>query len=146
MRTDLLKTLATNFGSNRMLAAKAIRGMYQLDPVGFPPAAAEVLWSGDDVEGAPFLLAILVANEDWLRSICDPAKYTLEQSLDLVRRARKLDPLTEVKLAKILATLPIATEEETQLASRILEILERSSDASTALPALRQLSQSTNPR
>jgi hypothetical protein len=146
MRTDLLKTLATNFGSNRMLAAKAIRGMYQLDPVGFPPAAAEVIWSGDDVEGAPFLLAILVANTDWLRTICDPRKYTLEQSLDLVRRARKLDPLTEVKLAKMLATLTFATEDETQFASRVLEVLEQSPDAFTTLPALRQLSLSSNPR
>jgi len=32
MRSDLLRTLATNFGSNSALAAKAIREMYARDP------------------------------------------------------------------------------------------------------------------
>ncbi len=76
--------------------------------------------------------------------ICNPAKYTLEQSLDLVKRAHKLDPSTELKLAKLLAPLSFSTEEESRFATRILEILERSPDPSTALPALRQLAQCPN--
>jgi hypothetical protein len=146
MRTDLLRTLATNFGSNSALAAKGIREMYLMDPAGFSPAVEEVLWSGGDLPGASYLMAILVAEADWLRKICNPDKYRLDQSLDLVRRARKLDPLTEVKLAKMLAPLQFVVEEETRFATRVLEVLERSPDPSTALPALRQLSQCPNAR
>ncbi len=85
--------------------------------------------------------AIPVPRTDWLRTVCNPAKYALEQSLDLAQRARTLDPLTELKLAKMLAQLKFANEEETRFAMRVLEVLERSPDPAAALPALRQLSQ-----
>jgi hypothetical protein len=141
MRTDLLRTLATNFGSNSALAAKAIREVYSRDPAGFPPAVEEVLRDGADLPGASYLMAILVAETDWLKTVCNPEKYSLTQSLDLIRRARKLDPATEVKLAKMLAGLKFSTEEEGRFAARVLEVLERSPDPTTALPALRQLAQ-----
>lgn len=146
MRTDLLRTLATNFGSNTALAAKAIRELYVRDPLGFPRAAEEVLSSGGELPGSSYLMAILVAEADWLRSVCNPDQYTLEQSVDLVRRARKLDPLTEVKLAKMLAALQFSTEDEARFAARVLAVLERSPDPSTALPALRQLQQCNDAR
>jgi hypothetical protein len=146
MRTDLLKTLATNFGANSALAAKAIREMYVRDPEGFSPAVAELLQDGAELPGASYLMAILVAETDWLRTACDPLKYSLQQSLDLVRRSRKLDPQTEVKLAKMLAALRFVNEEESRFAARVLEVLERSPDPSTALPALRQLAHSENAR
>jgi hypothetical protein len=144
MRADLLRTLAINFGSNSPLAAKAMREAYLLDPSGFGPAAEEVLRTGEELPGASFLMAILVGEADWLRTVCDPDKYTLQQSLELVRRARKLDPLTEVKLAKMLASQKMSGDENGRFASRVLEVLERSPDPSTALPALRQLSQCEN--
>jgi hypothetical protein len=144
MHTDLLRTLATNFGSNSALAAKAIREMYLLDPIGFRPAVEEVLKGGADLPGASYLVAILVAETDWLRSVCDPNKHALEQSLDLVRRARKLDPCTEVKLAKMLTALKFTNPEDMRFATRVLDVLGGSPDPSTALPALRQLSQCPN--
>lgn len=144
MRTELLRTLATNFGSNSALAAKAIREMYLLDPASFPSAVEEVLRGGAELPGASYLMAILVAETDWLRTACDPEKYSLEQSLDLVRRARKLDPCAELKLAKTISALKFASPEDAKFATRVLEVLERSPDPSTALPALRQLSQCSN--
>jgi hypothetical protein len=144
MSTDLLRTLATNFGSNSVLAARAIREMFVLDPVGFPPAVAELLGSGPELPGTSYLMAMLIADPDWLRSVCNPDKYTMDQALDLVRRAHKLDPSTELKLAKMLAPLRFSTTAETRFASRVLEVLERSPDPATALPALRQLVQSPN--
>ncbi len=144
MHTDLLRTLATNFGSNSVAAAKAIREIYVLDPVGFTRGAEEVLRAGADLPGEAYLMAILVAESDWLRTVCNPDKYTLEQSLDLVRRARKLDPCTEVKLAKMLSVLQFTNPEEGRFATRVLDIVSRSPDPTTALPALRQLSQCPN--
>jgi hypothetical protein len=145
MRTDVLRTLATNFGSNSALAAKAIREMYVMDPVGFPPAVAELLGSGSDLPGTSYMMAMLLAEPDWLRTVCNPDIYTMEQSIELVRRAHKLDPSTELKLAKMLAPLQFTTDAEGRFASRVLEVLGRSPDPSTALPALRQLVQCQNP-
>jgi hypothetical protein len=145
MHTDLLRTLATNFGSHSVLSAKAIREMYRLDPVGFPAAVAEVLNSEPDLPGAQFMVSILALKPDWLRSICDPAKHTLDESLEWVRRARKLDPQLEMKLAEMLASSGFSTDAEARFASRVSAILEQS-PGSTALPALRQLSKSPNAR
>jgi hypothetical protein len=91
-------------------------------------------------------MAILAGKTDWLHSVYNPEKYTLDQSLDLVGRARELFPRIEVKLAKILAPLKFTTEQESRFALRVLEVLERSPDSSTALPALRLLSQCPNAR
>jgi HEAT repeat protein len=144
MRTDLLRTLATNFASNSVLTGKAIREIYRLDPIGFPPAAAEVLRGGPELAGAQFLMAILVAEPDWLRSVCNPAKYTLDQSLDLVRRAHKLDSTTALKLAEMLDPVTLSTGAEARIVSRVFAILKRSLDPAMALPALRQLSKCPN--
>jgi hypothetical protein len=145
MRTDLLRTLATNFGSHSVRSAKAIREMYSLDPIGFPPAVAEVLRSGPELPGAQFLVSILASKPDWLRSVCDPEKYTLDESLEWVRRARKLDPHTELKLAEMLARSGFSTDAEARFVSRVFAVLKQS-PRSAALPALRQLSKSPNAR
>ncbi len=145
MSAELLRTLATNFGSNSLLAAKSIREFYRLNPIGFAPAAAEVLLSGTEVAGAQFLVAILIAEPDWLRTVCNPDKYTLDQSLDLIQRAHKLDPLTEVKLAEILALSGFSTDAEARFASRVFAVLKRS-PPTTVLPALRRLSKCANAR
>ena len=143
MRTDLLTTLATNFGSNSLLAAKAIREIYQSDPAGFALAAAEVIRDGPELAGAQFLVAMLISQPDWLRSVCDPEKYTLAESLDLIQRAHKLDPLVEVKLAEILALSGFSTDAEARFASRVFAVLKRSPPA-TVLPALRGLAKCSN--
>jgi hypothetical protein len=143
MSTDLLRTLATNFGSNSLLAAKAIREIYRADPVGFPPAAVEVIRDGPELAGTQFLVAILVSSPDWLRSVCDPEKYTLAQSLDLIQRTHKLDPLAEGKLAEILATSGFSTDADARFASRVFAVLKRSSPA-RVLPALRRLAKCSN--
>ena len=75
-----------------------------------------------------------------------PGKFTLDQSLHLVRRAHKLDPSTELKLAKMLASLKFVTDDEVRFASRVLDVLERSPDPSTSLPALRLMMECPNVR
>jgi hypothetical protein len=143
MHTDLLRTLATNFAVNRVRSAAAIREMYLLDPAGFPLVAAEVLRSGPELPGARFVMSILTARPGWLRSVCDPENHTLDESLEWVRRAHQLDPLTELKLAEMLALSGLSTDAEARFAARVFGIL-KASPASAALPALRHLSKSPN--
>jgi len=145
MHTDVLRTLATNFGSNSLGCAKAIREMYRLDPVGFPPAVVEVLKREPDLPGAQFMVAMLASDPRWLRTVCDPQKYTLDQSVDLVRRSHKLDSYTVVKLADMLALPGSRTDAEARFASRVFAVLERSAP-SLALPVLRQLSKCPDAR
>ena len=144
MSTDLLRTLATNFNANSALAAKGIREIYTRDSALFARDVTELLGNGMDLPGTPYLMAILLGETDWLRTICDPSKYKTEQSLELVRQARKLDPSTDLKLAKMLMAVKASSDHEAQFATRVLEVLERSPDPSTALPALRQLWQWSN--
>jgi hypothetical protein len=145
MRTDLLRTLATNFGSNSVASAKAIREMYRLDRGGFPALVVEVLADGPDLPGAQFLVAILASDPDWLRNVCDPEKHTLEQSLDLIERAYRLDPQVMVKLAELLAHPGTSTDAEARFAARVFAVLQRSRSA-IALPALRRLARYPNAR
>jgi hypothetical protein len=145
MHTDVLRTLATNFGSNSLGCAKAIREMYRLDPVGFPPAVVEVLDREPDLPGAQFMVAMLASDPRWLRTVCNPQKYTLDQSVDLVRRSHKLDSYTVVKLADMLALPGSSTDAEARFTSRVFAVLERSAP-SLALPVLRQLSKCPDAR
>ena len=43
MSAELLRTLASNFGSNSAVAAKAIRELYALNPANFPSAVMDLL-------------------------------------------------------------------------------------------------------
>jgi hypothetical protein len=138
MSTELLRTLATNFGSNSVRYAQAMREMYRLDPIGFPPAVLEVISAEPDLPGAQFMVAMLASEPDWLRSICDPEKHTLDQSLDLLQRAHKLDPQVEIKLAEMLGLRGASTDAEARFASRVFAVLKGSRPV-VALPALRHL-------
>lgn len=128
-----------------MRCAKAIREIYLLDPDAFPPMVLEVLGSAPDSPGAQFLVAILASKPDWLRSVCDPVKHTLDQSLDLMRRAHKVDSLAVLKLADILAQPVSSTDAEARFAARVFAVLKESPPP-VALPALRQLSRCPNAR
>ena len=145
MSTELLRTLATNFGSNSVRYAQAIREMYRLDPIGFPPAVLEVLSAAPDLPGAQFMVAMLASEPDWLRSICDPEKHTLDQSLDLLQRAHKLDPQAEIKLAEMLGLRRATTDADSRYAARVFAVLKRSRPV-VALPALRHLAKCREPR
>jgi hypothetical protein len=145
MHTELLRTLATNFASQSVRCAKAIREIYLLDPIAFPPMVLKVLGTAPDSPGAQFLVALLASKPDWLRSICDPQKHTLDQSLDLVRRAHKVDSLAVLKLADILAQPVSSTDAEARFAARVFAVLKES-PLPVALPALRQLSRCPNAR
>jgi len=138
MSTALLRTLATNFGSNSVRCAQAIREMYRLDPIGFTPSVLEVLRGTPDLPGAQFMIAMLASEPDWLSSICDPERYTLDQSFDLLQRAHKLDPQAEIKLAETLGLRIASTDADARFAARVFAVLKRTRPI-VALPALRHL-------
>ncbi len=144
MQTELLRTLATNFDANRLFAAGEIRKLYKLDPVVFFPIASELVRTEPQLPGIRFLISILAADPEWLRGVCTPSRYSTAQSLHLIQLARKADPLIELRLARILASLPLHSDAEIRFASRVLEVLERSPYQSATIPALRQLVQSAN--
>jgi len=146
MQVALLKELAVGFTANRMGVARAIREMREKDAEGFTAAAVDILRDSPEEAGTKFLLALLLAQPNGHELICDPDLFTPEQSLALVNQAKTLDSQVEVKLAKILSSGPLNTERLANLATRIMDILDRSADPMTVLPALRQLLQCPNPR
>ena len=146
MQAALLKELAGRFSDNRMLVAREIREMRENDPAGFASAAVEILRDSPVDSGARFLLALLLTQPGGLALICDPLRFTPEQSIALVREAKTLDSQVEVKLARMLSATPLLNEDQINLAARIMDILNHSSDPMTILPALRQLLQCNNAR
>lgn len=129
-----------------MVVARVIREMREKDPGGFSSAAVEILRASPEEAGTKFLLALLLTQPDGATLICDPESFTTEESLALVHQAKTLDAQIEVKLAKMLSAGPVQTEQQANQATRIMDILDRSADPMTILPALRQLLQCPNPR
>ena len=146
MQAAQLKELAKDFVSNRMSVARAIREMRDRDPLGFVRATTELLRESPDAPVGRFLLAFVLAQPDGVSMFCDPASFTIDESLGLIQRAKSLDPQVEVKLAKLLLVAPVASERQVSITTRVLEILSRAADHAAILPALRQLLQSPSPR
>jgi hypothetical protein len=146
MYAALLKELTGAFSGNRAGVSKVIREIQERDPDGFASSAAEVLRESVDGPGAQFILAIVLRQTDSLKILCSPDMFTLEQSEALLHQAKALDPQAEVKLAKLVSKLPQQTGAQADFATRLLAVLERSSDPETTMPALRQLLRSPNAR
>jgi hypothetical protein len=146
MYAALLKELTGAFSGNRAGISKVIREIQERDPDGFASSAAEVLRESVDGPGAQFMLAILLRQTDSLKVLCSPEMFTAEQSEALLRQAKALDPQAEVKLAKLVSKLPHQAGAQADFATRLLAVLERSTDPETTMPALRQLLRSPNAR
>ena len=146
MHAELVKNLAGSFESNRVVAARTMRELREKDPGGFTAAALQALKDCANGAGTRYLLSVLLTQPDGLQILFHPEAFSPEQAGELLTQARQLDPQIEVKLARVLAATPAQTEEQTNFATRVLEVLGRRGDPATILPALRQLLQSPNGR
>jgi HEAT repeat protein len=146
MYAALLKELTGAFAANRAVVSKVLREIHERDPDGFASSAAEVLRESVDGPGAQFMLAILLRQTDSLKILCSAEMFTVEQSDALLRQAKALDPQAEVKLAKLVSKLPYQTGAQADFGTRLLAVLERSTDPETTMPALRQLLHSPSAR
>lgn len=146
MYCALLKELSRAFSGNWAAVSKAIREIQERDPDGFAKSAAEVLRECADGPGAQFMLAILLRHSDSLQILCSPDAFTVAQSEALLLQAKALDPQVVANLAKLVSKPAEGQGARAELAGRLLEVLERSVDPATTMPALRQLVRSPDAR
>ena len=141
-----LSAVVRNFERDANGSRKVIRELVERDPDGFFAGAVEILRQQDDSRGSQFLIAQLVANDLLLRALCEPG-FSREQAMELARAAARVDPMTDVALAKRLADS--AAAEETALpsdsAARLMEILAEISEGARILPSLMRLMRHSNP-
>jgi len=146
MKTALLKDLAHAFAANRAVVSRAIREFQANDPEEFAKSASCVLKVCNDNPGTRFLLATLSTRPDFLQILCDPAVFTVAQSVALVRQAKAFDPRIEWKLANLFTSLCCGSDGATAFATHCMEVLSQLSEDVAALPALRELLQCPNCR
>ncbi len=147
-----LRELTGAFSTNRMVAAKAMRGMQDADPQAFLAEALEILretalLDPKENPGGMYLLAALLTLPDVLEYFCDPERFSPVESLALIHQAKTLDPQVEIKLCNLaVQLLPYETDRQGMLGTRILQVMGAVSDQVLCLPALRQVLNCRNPR
>lgn len=137
--------LVSSFDRNRMAGGRAIRQFRDHDPQAFHAAAVEVLRAAPEDLGSRFVLTLLLAQPQGVEVICDPALFSSDESVALIKRAKALDPQIEVKVANLLLDGRVNSENHSRLATRVMEVIDRAASPERTLPALRQLIQSSNP-
>lgn len=139
--TDLILSYDADANGNRRL----IRELLDNDPVLFYASSIEILRDFVESRGAQYLIALLVANGQFLDVLCDPG-LTREQALALGRAAVKADPLADTALAR--AFVERVTGEGSVMvrdANRLMEIVCEIADPARILPTMMRLVRHSNP-
>lgn len=118
------------------------------DPKRFLGDAVEILRSDAGTPGHAYLLNLLIENDLLPEALASNAKFTLEEAVEFVKTALRIDPLVDVKLARWilsrLRTQPL--EQASPTARRILNILEHASSGARLAPMLVQLLRVPDPK
>jgi HEAT repeat protein len=139
MKTALLKALTQGFAANRALVSKAIRELHETNPDAFVKEVAQILRDDEDSPGTRFILALLSAQPDYLRFLCDPHSFTPAQSAGFIRQLKAQDARLEWKVANMVAHLNYSDDKTAAFATHCLEVLGLLCADAAALPALREL-------
>jgi len=141
----LLQALVQGFDRDVKENRELIRGLLDDDREAFYSNTIEILKTGADSRGAQYLVALLVANDLLLRTLCDPA-LTTEQALSLARAAVRVDSAADIKLARRLADCVTGNGTvQSEDIGRLLEILGEISDGTRILPSLMRVMRYSDP-
>jgi len=147
-----LNRLIEGFPANPVASGKFLQRLLLDDPRQFFLDALPVLRSAPDTPGFYYLLALLHSQNLLLKRLCDPALFTKQESISLAKRMSRVEPLFDMKLAKMLLATeaePGADEAQQQAQNRagmrLLEIMAEASDRGRSL-LLAQLLHHPNPQ
>jgi len=146
-----LDKLIDGFPANPVASGKFLQRLFADDPGRFFLDALPLLRTAPDTPGFYYVLALLHSQNLILKNLCDPALFNKPESIALAKRMSRVEPLFDMKLAKMLlaATEAPGTEPEQEAQSlaglRLLEIMAEASDRGRSL-LLAQLLHHPNPR
>src|ERR1700730_3784210 len=135
-----LNRLVEGFPANPVASGKFLQRLLLDDKQQFFLEALPLLRSAPDTPGFYYVLALLHSQNLVLKNLCDPALFSKGESIALAKRMARVEPLFDMKLAKILLateTQPPGTEAEQEAQSlaglRLLEIMAETSDRGRSL-------------
>jgi HEAT repeat protein len=143
-RTMLLD-LSQDFDGQAADNRRLIRDLAGQDWHAFYSAAVEILKDRHDSNCALYVIKLLIGRDLLVDALCDPA-LSKEQAVAVGRAAARIDPMTDVSLAKFLAdrSAPDDTVQPAEL-MRLMEIMVEVSSFVRVLPVLKRMSRHPNP-
>src|ERR1700730_7297729 len=129
-----LNHLVEGFPANPVASGKFLQRLLLDGPQQFFLEALPLLRSAPDTQGFYYVLALLHSHNLVLKNLCDPALFTKQESIALAKRMSRVEPLFDMKLARMLLATPETPgdepEQEAQSLAglRLLEIMAEASD------------------
>ena len=113
----------------------------------FQAAALKVLKTGRSAPGHAYLVALLIKDDTLPGALGNPAEFSLEEAVALAKRFSRVDRTLDTKLARwLLQHLPMdSSKTSSQMAQRILEILEHTPNVNRLTLFLVQLLRASDP-
>jgi hypothetical protein len=134
-----LDKLIEGFPSNPVASGKFLQRLFADQPRQFFLDALPLLRTAPDTPGFYYVLALLHSQNFVLKNLCDPALFTKQESIALAKRMSRVEPLFDMKLAKmLLAENETGFDErdpgaQRQAGLRLLEIMAEASDRGRSL-------------
>jgi hypothetical protein len=134
-----LNKLIEGFPANPVASGKFLQRLFVDDPGRFFLDSIPLLRLAPDTPGFYYVLALLHSHNLILKNLCNPALFTKQESVALAKRMSRVEPLFDLKLAKMLLAdtdMPeaeSAQEAQTVAGLRLLEIMAEASDRGRSL-------------
>ena len=144
----LLSDLVNSFGSNPVVARRAMRELLMHSPGGFYSAALQVLKTGNDGAGKDYLIGLLLENNLLTHALGDPNAFSLEVAIALAKSLSRVDPQLDAKLMRQVMSEDGAFVREADLErlERVLAVIDEISDGTRLVTSLMKLLRHPNPR
>jgi hypothetical protein len=138
---DLLQGVVEGYSHSPVNAGRAMGEMLARDRQQFYQDSLEILKTAGPTPGPQYLVSLLIENDLLPEALSDPAQFTLEEAIELVKRVSGIEPLVDVKLARWTLDRLQSPDRKSAIPAvqRILGILEQTSIASRLLPTLVQI-------
>lgn len=137
----LLEGVVTGYSHSPVTAGRAMGQMLVRNRQQFYQDSLEILKLAKRTPGHQYLVSLLIENGLLPEALADPAQFSLEEAVELVKRISGIEPLVDVKLVRWILDR-LQGPERTQAVpavQRILSILEQVSSAGRLLPSLVQI-------
>ncbi|MBL8230138.1 MAG: HEAT repeat domain-containing protein [Bryobacterales bacterium] len=144
----LLSDLTNSFGSNPVVARRAMRELLMHSPGGFYSAALNILKSGNDGPGFDYLIGLLLENNLLTYALGDPEAFPVDVAITLAKSLSRVDPQLDAKLMRqILKDDGTFTEgANVDRLERVLAVVDEISDGTRLVTSLMKLVRHPNPR
>jgi len=141
-----LERLLRNFASDMVRHRQLIRELLDSDREAFLAHTIEILKTDTDSRGVRYLMSLLLSENLLFEALGDPA-LDRQQAVALARIAVRVDPMTDVALARWLASTVLSDPDARSIGApgRLMEILGEISPGPRILPCLMPLLRSANP-